>query len=34
MPPPEAALREGDIVEIESPQLGKSVNRVRKLSGV
>jgi len=34
MPPPEAALREGDIVEIESPQLGKLVNRVRKLSGV
>jgi len=34
MPPPEAALRDGDIVEIESPQLGKLVNRVRKLSGV
>jgi 2-dehydro-3-deoxy-D-arabinonate dehydratase len=34
MPPPEAALREGDIVEIESPKLGKLVNRVRKLSGV
>lgn len=33
MPPPEAALREGDIVEIESPQLGKLVNRVRKLGG-
>lgn len=30
MPPPEAALREGDIVEIESPQLGKLVNRVRQ----
>jgi len=34
MPPSEAALRDGDIVEIESPQLGKLVNRVRKLSGV
>ncbi|MEZ8216544.1 2-keto-3-deoxy-D-arabinonate dehydratase [Candidatus Fervidibacteria bacterium JGI MDM2 SSWTFF-3-K9] len=34
MPPPEAALQDGDIVEIESPQLGKLVNRVRKLSGV
>jgi len=33
MPPPEAALRDGDIVEIESPQLGKLVNRVRKLGG-
>ncbi len=33
MPPPEAALREGDIVEIESPQLGKLVNRVRQLRG-
>jgi len=31
MPPPEAALRDGDIVEIESPQIGKLVNRVRKL---
>jgi 2-dehydro-3-deoxy-D-arabinonate dehydratase len=31
MPPPEAALRDGDIVEIESPQLGKLVNPVRKL---
>ncbi len=34
MPPSEAALRDGDIVEIESPQLGKLVNRVRKLSGI
>lgn len=33
MPPPEASLRDGDIVEIESPQLGKLVNKVRKLSG-
>ncbi|MCS7186194.1 MAG: fumarylacetoacetate hydrolase family protein [Armatimonadetes bacterium] len=33
MPPPEAALVEGDIVEIESPQLGKLVNKVRKLEG-
>ncbi len=33
MPPPEAALMEGDIVEIESPQLGKLVNKVRKLGG-
>lgn len=32
MPPPEAALKKGDIVEIESPQLGKLVNRVNKLS--
>ncbi|MCS7191458.1 MAG: fumarylacetoacetate hydrolase family protein [Armatimonadetes bacterium] len=31
MPPPEATLIEGDIVEIESPQLGKLVNKVRKL---
>ncbi|MEZ8221769.1 2-dehydro-3-deoxy-D-arabinonate dehydratase [Candidatus Fervidibacteria bacterium JGI MDM2 JNZ-1-D12] len=31
MPPPEAALRDGDIVEVESPQIGKLVNRVRKL---
>jgi 2-dehydro-3-deoxy-D-arabinonate dehydratase len=31
MPPPEAALREGDIVEMESPQLGKLVNFVRQL---
>ncbi len=31
MPPSEAALRDGDIVEIESPQIGKLVNRVRKL---
>lgn len=33
MPPPEAALREGDIVEVESPQLGRLVNKVRKLKG-
>jgi len=33
MPPPEASLHEGDIVEIESPQLGKLVNKVRKLRG-
>lgn len=33
MPPAEASLRDGDIVEIESPQLGKLVNKVRKLSG-
>ncbi len=32
MPPPEASLKEGDIVEIESPQLGRLVNKVRKLS--
>lgn len=31
MPPPEAALRDEDIVEIESPQLGKLVNFVRQL---
>lgn len=33
MPPAEASLCDGDIVEIESPQLGKLVNKVRKLSG-
>ncbi len=33
MPPPEASLCEGDVVEIESPQLGKLVNKVHKLSG-
>lgn len=31
MPPPGVALKEGDIVEIESLQLGKLVNRVKKL---
>lgn len=31
MPPPEAALKDGDIVEIESLQLGKLVNVVRQL---
>ncbi len=29
--PPEAALEEGDLVEIESPKLGKLVNFVRRL---
>ncbi|MGQ9729360.1 MAG: fumarylacetoacetate hydrolase family protein [Candidatus Fervidibacter sp.] len=31
MPPPGVALKEGDIVEVESPQLSKLVNRVKKL---
>ena len=31
MPPPDVALKEGDIVEIESPQLNKLVNKVKKL---
>ncbi|MER3501810.1 MAG: hypothetical protein C4295_10160 [Candidatus Fervidibacterota bacterium] len=30
MPPPQSALKDGDVVEIESPLLGKLVNLVRK----